>query len=142
MGIKQYLYRFRWKTVLEITKGVMGMSTKKILIIAIVIIAAIAIFTSDSSSPAQPAATAAPTAAPTAKPTAAPTKKPSSNTSKPSSYKKKTTTTTSSGSSSSSNPYGYGDPKPGESLVDYIKREDPGLYNDMKKNYESMISGW
>lgn len=36
------------------------------------------------------------------------------------------------------NDYGYGDPKPGESLPDYIKREDPALYYDMKDSYDSM----
>ncbi len=41
-----------------------------------------------------------------------------------------------------SNDYGYGDPKPGESFVDYMKREDPDLYNSMKNNYESMFGDW
>lgn len=39
--------------------------------------------------------------------------------------------------SQSDNDYGYGDPLPGESLPDYIKREDPDLYNDMKDRYDT-----
>lgn len=34
--------------------------------------------------------------------------------------------------------YGYTSPKNGESLGDYIKRQDPDLYNDMKKRYNSL----
>ncbi len=51
---------------------------------------------------------------------------------------KKTSTTSQSGSStkktsttsySDKNDYGYGDPKPGDSLVDYMKREDGSVQN-------------
>ena len=33
--------------------------------------------------------------------------------------------------------YGYTSPKEGKSLSDYIKREDPDLYNDMKNRYDN-----
>lgn len=34
--------------------------------------------------------------------------------------------------------YGYTAPKEGESLSEYIQRQDPELYNDMKKKYNSL----
>ncbi|MBP3330821.1 MAG: hypothetical protein J6L89_08320 [Clostridia bacterium] len=34
--------------------------------------------------------------------------------------------------------FGYGDPQPGDSFSDYIKREDPDLYNNILENYESL----
>lgn len=34
------------------------------------------------------------------------------------------------------NPYGYGKPKAGESFSDYVKREDPELYNEIQKRYD------
>lgn len=43
-------------------------------------------------------------------------------------------------SSQSDNDYNYGDPLPGESISDYIKREDPELYNDMSDRYNSITS--
>lgn len=45
-----------------------------------------------------------------------------------------------SSSSQHDNDYGYGDPLPGESISDYIKREDPELYNDMSDRYNSITS--
>ena len=46
----------------------------------------------------------------------------------------------SSGSSSASS-NGYGNPKPGESFSDYVKREAPDLYNDMQDRYNSLTGG-
>ena len=37
-----------------------------------------------------------------------------------------------------SNQGGYGDPYPGESFSDYMKRVDPGLYQDIKDRYDSI----
>lgn len=34
--------------------------------------------------------------------------------------------------------YGYTEPEPGESLSDYIKRQDPDLYNDMEERWNSL----
>ena len=34
--------------------------------------------------------------------------------------------------------YGYTAPEPGESLSDYIKRQDPDLYNDMQDRWDSL----
>lgn len=34
--------------------------------------------------------------------------------------------------------YGYTAPKKNESLSDYIKRQDPDLYNDMQKRWDSL----
>lgn len=34
--------------------------------------------------------------------------------------------------------YGYTAPNEGESLSEYIQRQDPELYNDMKKKYNSL----
>lgn len=34
--------------------------------------------------------------------------------------------------------YGYTSPKEGESLSDYIKRQDPELYKSMQDNYKSL----
>lgn len=53
-----------------------------------------------------------------------------------------TSKTNHSDSFQSDNDYGYGDPLPGESFVDYMKREDPDLYNSMKNDYESMFGDW
>lgn len=36
------------------------------------------------------------------------------------------------------NPYGYGAPKEGESLTDYIKREDPQLWKDMEDRWNNL----
>ena len=41
--------------------------------------------------------------------------------------------------SSSNNSYGYGNPKPGESLSDYMKREDPSLWNDMENRWDTLF---
>ncbi len=38
--------------------------------------------------------------------------------------------------------YGYTEPKSGESASDYIKRQDPDLYDDMKDIYESNTSDY
>ena len=35
-----------------------------------------------------------------------------------------------------------GAPKKGESFSDYMKCEDPDLYNDMKNSYESLFGDW
>lgn len=34
--------------------------------------------------------------------------------------------------------YGYTEPKSGESFSDYIKRQDPDLYNSMQDRYDSL----
>ncbi|MBE7053190.1 MAG: hypothetical protein E7391_02815 [Ruminococcaceae bacterium] len=34
--------------------------------------------------------------------------------------------------------YGYTAPKSGESFSDYVKRQDPDLYNDMKNRWNSL----
>ena len=34
--------------------------------------------------------------------------------------------------------YGYTEPESGESLSDYIKRQDPDLYNDMEEHWNSL----
>lgn len=34
--------------------------------------------------------------------------------------------------------YGYTAPEPGESISDYIKRQDPDLYNDMQDRWDSL----
>ena len=43
-----------------------------------------------------------------------------------------------SNSSGSNNSFGYGDPKPGESLSDYIQREDPDLWKSMEDRYYNL----
>lgn len=49
-----------------------------------------------------------------------------------------------SGCSSSSSSFGssykggYGAPKPGESISDYIQREDPDLWNSMEERWNSL----
>ena len=34
--------------------------------------------------------------------------------------------------------YGYTAPEPGESFSDYVKRQEPDLYNDMKDRLDSL----
>ena len=34
--------------------------------------------------------------------------------------------------------YGYTAPEPGESFSDYVKRQDPDLYNDMQDRWDSL----
>ena len=34
--------------------------------------------------------------------------------------------------------YGYTAPEPGESFSDYVKRQDPDLYNDMQERWDSL----
>lgn len=72
----------------------------------------------------------------TVSPATVPEQKQKSNSS--TSYSESKTTHNYSGSYD--NDYGYGDPLPGESLPDYIKREDPELYNDMNDRYDRIIS--
>ena len=38
--------------------------------------------------------------------------------------------------------YGYTSPKSGESLSDYIKRQDPELYNSIKDNYNNATKSY
>lgn len=48
-----------------------------------------------------------------------------------------------SGGSSSSKRNGYDMPKQGENFSDYVKRVDPDLYKDMKKQYDTAKkNGW
>ena len=37
--------------------------------------------------------------------------------------------------------YGYTAPEPGQSFSDYVKEQDPDLYDSMEDNYNSAISG-
>lgn len=104
------------------------------IIATIVALGIISISTYDPSTPQTVSQTTAKETAvsPTATPVQEQTNRPST-----SSYGSKTTYKT---SDSYDSDYGYGDPLPGESLSDYIKREDPELYNDMSDRYDRIIS--